>query len=137
MRVWIKLYFIFYMVQPLVIGASETKTYFLEHENDKVAITFYKFKETFINDICFKKIKRCQAFKAYQTQSKNRFDSKKYKNLSSPAAAFCKFSYGVPLILRDQKLNQASFCAFDDKTIIDSWNLYNSYLKTHNQNKKK
>ena len=119
-------FFITFLIIFQAIATIKYEKYFLYHKEKRVPIPITKYKKILINDLCLKKIEDCVAYKTYIKKSKK--IKLKQNNLSTIAAAYCKYVKGVPLILKDNKYNSAGFCVFKDKTIINSWDLYNNYL---------
>ena len=96
----------------------------LSFKGKNASIPFSKVSGLFMNDRCSANLSACQAYRAYTGAKNLKFDPTDWKKFSSKAALFCKQSGGEPMILRDAKLNEVSICAFGDKTMGDSWDIY-------------
>jgi putative hemolysin len=119
-----KLYFLVFFISIKFVFAED---YILQSEGTQVKIPFTKVEEFLVNDICIAKGKDCKAIKAAKFKGKTH--AYKKQNLSSPAQDFCKVIGGTALTLLKVDLSGISFCAFDDQTIISSWDLYNKRNK--------
>lgn len=121
------LLFIFVLALTGQLFASEK--YYFSYDGSVVSIPIFKYRKFKVNDVCLKNIKTCNALKSI---------SKKYPRpivnpkVSSIAQVHCKNLGGHPIIMKDEEMNMASFCMFKDKTIIDSWSIYNFHFKEKN-----
>jgi len=110
----------------------QAESYFLQSGAQRVKIEFFSIEKVLVNDFCKEKISQCKALSILKNPPA--FPKKLNQGmLSSEAQAYCKYLKGVPLRLINEKEEQAPFCAFEDKTMISSWDLFN----THSQKAKK
>lgn len=93
-------------------------------KEDTVVLT--RYRGSLITKSCFSRGKpNCLAEKSllYKKQVK----SKTVPLLGNPAARFC-LSYGaVNLLFFDSERNEYDYCVFQDKSAINSWDLYNAH----------
>ncbi len=109
----------------IICGRLIAADYYLKRGEDVVRIPFSYSGKALVNDICLKNAKKCLALHNYNNPLKKKITS----TGSNPAQAYCKAIKGVPFTLFSKGLTQGnSFCAFVDKTLISSWDLYQSYV---------
>jgi putative hemolysin len=103
---------------------AETATYQIYKDSKKVDIKTRTYKGLHLTADCFKgDIPKCDAFSATKkavTPSKSATDS-----VGNPAARYCNDKNGVSRILITAKNEQFDYCAFNDGSMIDSWDLFN------------
>lgn len=116
------------LVLSIIAYPSFCKTviYHLKHSNGTTSIPFTYYQNILLNDICLKKISTCQAYRAFKNPAKVRM---KLKNHSHHAALYCKSRGGIFLVLNDHLGREISSCAFQDKTMIRAWDLYEEIKK--------
>ncbi|MGB0455079.1 MAG: DUF333 domain-containing protein [Bacteriovoracaceae bacterium] len=105
--------------------------YLLVADKDILSIPFSNYNGALLNDICTEKIQSCHAYRVFLAKPK---DLKKIElyidNLPHAASAYCKYHGGAPLSLSKNENQRKSFCAFSDKTVISSWDLYYSHFES-------
>ena len=122
MRLYIFLIFLFGIFNTTLCASEK---YIFSYGGKEVLIPMVKYKNIRVNDLCLKKIKTCEAYKAFTRVIKKPLGK---TNLSSIAQEHCKNLGGHPVLLKDTQLNISSFCMFKDKTLIDSWDVYNAHF---------
>lgn len=119
--------FLFVLLLTLNTSRLYAETYNLQMDEQKVKVEFFSIDKVLVNDICKEKLKTCKALNVYKGSTV--FPKKLNRGiLSSPAQAYCLHLKGVPLKLTDDKGAQIAVCAFDDMTMISSWDLFNSHV---------
>ncbi len=98
--------------------------YLLSFDGQVVAIPFYKVDGVLLNDRCLRS-PECLALQ--KLNGPHPPVELTMAQFGTPASAYCDHLGGVPMILRDARLNETGFCAFADNSLIDTWALYRQY----------
>ena len=114
---------------PLIQAQTGHRIFYLHYQQKRVAIAFEIHDGVLINDICQEKIDRCRAYAIYKDGPPSKKRKLKMGILLHRAAAYCKHRGGVPMTLLNNRQEGRSFCAFSDKSIISSWNLYRHHFE--------
>jgi putative hemolysin len=91
-------------------------------------IEIFNIDELNVNEFCFKNKKECINFFIKLKKNKNKA-SKDIVQLGHPASINCQELGGLSEIYTDSSGNQHDYCNFNQKYIIDSWNLLKSFKK--------
>ena len=102
-------------------------------KNSQISLNIIKLEGVKVTEDCQKNLK-CKALmilkdKIVETQVEGKY-------VGHPAAHYCLDTKGIELIVRDEKLNEYDYCQYDDKSAIDSWDLYYAHHKKQMINSK-
>jgi putative hemolysin len=106
------------------VTVNDAGDYLLSFDGQVVAIPFYKVDGVLLNDRCLRS-PECLALQ--KLNGPHPPVELTISQFGTPASAYCDHLGGVPMILRDARLNESGFCAFADNSLIDTWILYGQY----------
>lgn len=122
-----KVLLIFCMILNSSVVFAET--YEMNLPKKKVKLEIQKYEEVHLSESCLQKNKKptCDAYAALTKKIKETHPN--IPLAGHPAATFCGSAGGVNRILTKPNTTQYDFCEFKDKSMIDSWDLYNHFHK--------
>ncbi len=102
----------------------------LKRPGENLQILFYPVDGLWVSASCKNDLTHCLAFQAAKTPFQKSSDSARTRRskIADPAAVNCQRDGGSCLTLWDIKGNQVGACAFGDKTLIDSWDLFRKQI---------
>jgi putative hemolysin len=106
--------------------SATAEDYLLRRGKEVVTIPVETFKGSLVNDICREKKNQCLALKVLNQKPKG-VEQIETAHFGSKAEAYCYSLEGSPINLLDSKGSSRTFCAFADKTLIDTWELFNAH----------
>lgn len=82
-----------------------------------------------VNEFCYKHKKDCLMFFINKEKAPKKELKKDPLQAGNPASLYCNSIGGVSEIYTDAENNQHDYCNFNDKYIIDSWNLIKRFKR--------
>lgn len=113
--------FFFLFFQTFALLAEEFTFHLSKTKSTKISIQ--RLNGIQVNAECLKEKKAC--LKIIDAAKKRKADMKKNKEgaFGNPASLNCEAHQGDPEILTDKKNNEYDYCLFDNKFLLDSWDL--------------
>ncbi|MBT4791562.1 MAG: DUF333 domain-containing protein [Halobacteriovoraceae bacterium] len=106
-----------------ISNQSIAEDLFLNMTGKVITIKIRQLKKVKVNQSCYESKDNCMALKALNIPKKK---SIARKLAGHPASLNCQRVQGNSIILQDKMKNEFDYCAFSDKSMVNSWDLLNS-----------